>query len=60
MMLMSIANIAATTGHNGITKDDAGEVTSRVHKKGRSKIGRRQIKRSERQKLRNELSKDAE
>lgn len=56
-MLMSIKNIAATKGFKLITRDDADEVTAKGHNKGHSKIGRRQIKRAENQKvLRRELS----
>lgn len=57
-MLMSIKNIAATKGFKLITRDDADEVTGKAHNKGHSKIGRRQIKRAEKQTvLRNELNK---
>lgn len=54
-MLMSISNIASTTGHNGICRDDNGEVTARKHQGGRSKAGRRQIKRVERRQVRKEI-----
>lgn len=55
-MLMSIKNIARTKGYAAISKDDISEVVSKVHGKGRTKAGRRKIKRSEKHKVRNEIS----
>lgn len=56
-MLMSIRNIANTKNYSGITKGDVGEVVSKIHKKGRSKAGRRNIKRAEKQRIIRELAK---
>lgn len=57
-MLMSIKSIARTQGHAAISKDDAGEVVSKTHNKGRSITGRRKIKRAERQKVAKEISRE--
>lgn len=54
-MLMSIKNIASVKGYSQLTKDDVAEVVSKTHKKGRSKAGRRQIKRAENQRVSREL-----
>ena len=50
-MLMSIRNIANIKGYSLLTKDDVAEVVSKKHNKGRSKTGRRQIKRAEKQRI---------
>lgn len=50
-MLMSIRNIAKVTTHNGVTKGDVSEVVSKGHNKGRSKVGRRSVKRAEKQRM---------
>lgn len=57
-MLMSLSNIARVKGYGQLSKDDIAEVVSKVGKKGRSKVGRRQIKRAEKQKLRQTMAKD--
>jgi hypothetical protein len=54
-MLMSIKNIARTKGYNGLSKDDIAEVVSKIKRGGRSKAGRRQIKRAEKQAVAREL-----
>lgn len=59
-MLMSIKNIASTKGYACITKGDADEVTAKAHNKGRSKIGRRQIKRAEKQRVTRDEIRNAE
>lgn len=50
-MLMSLKNIASVKGYSLLSKDDIAEVVSKGHKKGRSKAGRRQIKRAEKQRV---------
>lgn len=52
---MSITNIARTKRYSQLSKDDIAEVVSKVHNKGRSKAGRRKIKRAERQRIAREL-----
>lgn len=50
-MLMSLKNIASIKGYKLLSKDDIAEVVSKGHKKGRSKSGRRQMKRAEKQRI---------
>jgi len=57
-MLMSIKSIAATKDYAAISKDDVGEVVSKSHNKGRSVQGRRQIKRSERHKVAQDIKRE--
>lgn len=59
-MLMSIKNIARVKGYSLLTKDDIAEVVSKKHKKGRSKVGRRQIKRAENQRVDKEALRNSE
>lgn len=54
-MLMSIRNIARTKRYSQLSKDDIAEVVSKVNNKGRSKTGRRKIKRAEKQIISREL-----
>jgi hypothetical protein len=54
-MLMSLKNIASIKGYSLLSKDDIAEVVSKGHKKGRSKTGRRQIKRAEKQRIAREV-----
>lgn len=57
-MLMSLKNIASVKGYKLLSKDDIAEVVSKDKKKGRSKAGRRQIKRAENQRVSRELRSD--
>lgn len=54
-MLMSLKNIASVKGYKLLSKDDIAEVVSKDKKKGRSKVGRRQIKRAENQRVSREV-----
>lgn len=55
MMLMSTKSIANVKGYTAISKDDVGEVVSKSHNKGRSKTGRRLVKRSDNNRVRKEI-----
>lgn len=59
-MLMAISNIARVKGYSQLSKDDIAEVVSKSGRKGRSKVGRRQIKRAEKHKLRQDMKRLSE
>lgn len=55
MMLMSIRNMADVKNYRQICKDELGDLTSKIHGKGRSVTSRRRIKRAEKQNVRKAL-----
>ena len=57
-MLMSIRSIQNTKNYCHIGKDDAAEVWSKTKKGGRSKTGRRSIKRAERNNVRKDIARE--
>lgn len=55
MMLMSIRNMAEVKNYRQICKDELGDLTSKVHGKGRSVVSRRRVKRAEKQNVRKDI-----